>query len=74
MGRSDRPGAQHHPAGFDVENLAAAFGFDADGLAIPDQDLPDEHSAPHRQVQVVAHRIEMRHRRAHPHAIDVIRR
>ena len=74
VGRSDRTGAQHHPAGFDLEHLAAAFGFHADGLAILDQDLADEHPAPHRQVQMVAHRIEMRHGRAHAHAVDVVRR
>ena len=66
MGRSDRPGAQHHPVGFDPEHLPAAFGFHADGLAVLDHDLADEHPAPHRQVQMVAHRTEMRHRSAHP--------
>ena len=59
--------------GFDLEYLPAAFGFHADGLAILDQDLPDEHAAPHRQVQMVAHRIEMRHGSAHSHAVDVVR-
>ena len=73
LGRSDRPGAQHHAARLDVEYLSSAFGFDADGLAILDQDLPDEHPAPHRQVQMVAHRIEMRHGRAHSHAVDIVR-
>ena len=74
MRRSDRAGAQHHPAGFDPEHLAAAFGFDADRLAVLDQDLADEHPAPHRQVQMMAHRIEVRHRGAHPDAVDVVRR
>src|SRR5271169_6965430 len=32
--RSDRPGAQHYPVGSDLKYLPAAFGFDADGLAI----------------------------------------
>src|SRR5580704_11844940 len=53
--RSDRAGAQHHPVGFHTEHLAAAFGFHADGLAILDHDLPDEHPAAHRQVQMMAH-------------------
>lgn len=55
MRRSDRPGAQHHSVRFDLEHLAAAFGFHADGLAILDHDLPDEHPTPHRQVQMMAH-------------------
>jgi hypothetical protein len=73
VGRSDRPGAQHHPVGFDGEHLAPAFGFHADGLSILDHDLPDEHPAPHRQVQAVAHRLKMRDRRAHAHPIQVVR-
>ena len=31
VGRFDRPGAQHHPVGFDGEHLPPAFGFHADG-------------------------------------------
>src|ERR1700751_2099668 len=33
-----------------IEYFALAFGFLADGLAILDYDLPDKHTAPHRQV------------------------
>ena len=73
VGRFDRPGAQHHPVGCDGEHLPPAFGFYTDGLAILDHDLPDEHPAPHRQVQIVAHRLEMRERHAHAHAVQVIR-
>src|SRR5262249_17699625 len=54
VGRFDRPGAQHHPVGFDGEHLTPAFSFHTDGLAILDHDLPDEHPAPHRQVPIVA--------------------
>ena len=48
--RSDRADAKHHAVGFDMEYFAPAFGFLADGLAILDYDLPDKHTAPHRQV------------------------
>ena len=34
MWRADRSGAQHDPASFDLEHLAATFGFDADRLTI----------------------------------------
>jgi hypothetical protein len=74
MGRPDRPGAQHYPVGLDVENLPAAFGLGADGLAVLDHNFPDEYPAPHRQVQIRAHRIEMRQRSAHSNAIQIIRR
>jgi hypothetical protein len=56
VSHSDRPGAQHDPAGFNVEHLPPALGFNADGLAILDHDFPDEHAAPYRQVQMLAHR------------------
>jgi len=72
--RADRPGAQHHPVGGNREHLAAAFGFHADGSGPLKQDLPDVHPAPHRQVQPVAHRHEIRQRCAHAHAIDIVRR
>src|ERR1700730_10453467 len=71
--RSDRPGAQHHLIGLDAEHLAAAFGFDAHGPAVFDHDPTDEYSAPYRQVQMVADRIEVRHRRAHPDPVGVVR-
>ena len=72
MGRSDSAGAQHHAAAVDPEHLAAAFGFDADSLAVLDHDLADKDPASHRQVEIVAHRIEMRQGGAHPHAIDIV--
>src|SRR6202040_1815333 len=73
MGRPDRPGAQHYPVGLDVENLSTAFGFDARGRAILDHNFSDEYLAPHRQIQIMAHRTEMRHRGAHSYAAEVIR-
>src|SRR5712691_13359079 len=73
LGRSDGPSAQHHTVGFDGEHLAPAFGFHADGPYILEHHLPDEHPAPHRQVQTVTHRLEMRDRRAHAHAVQVVR-
>src|SRR5271163_4269373 len=36
VGRSDRSGAQDYPVSLEVENLPAAFGFDADGPAVLD--------------------------------------
>ena len=72
--RTDRAGAQHHPAGVDAEQLAAAFGFDADGAAVLDHDPADEDAAAHGQVQVMANRVEKRHRGADPDTIDVVRR
>ena len=60
------------PLGIDSKHLPVTFGFHADGRAVLDHDLADKHPAPHRQIQMMAHRIEMRHRRAHPHAVDVV--
>src|SRR5689334_13403186 len=74
MRRSDRPGAQYYPVGLDVENLPTACGFDAGDLAVLDHNFPNEHFPPHRQIQIMAHRIEMRHRSAHPDAVQIIRR
>src|SRR6201981_680192 len=74
MRRSDRPGAQLYAVWLDVENLATACRLDADALAILDRNLPDEHLSPHRQIQIMAHRIEMRHRSAHSDAVQIVRR
>src|SRR5690349_11164917 len=74
MRRSDRSGAQHYPIGLDVENLPTTFGFDADDLAILDRNFPDQHFPSHRQIQIMAHRIEMRHRSAHSDTVQIIRR
>ena len=56
-----------------VKHLPTALGFHTHGLAILDHDLPDKHPAPHRQIQIVAHRIEMRESHAHAHPVQVIR-
>ena len=74
MRRPDRAGAQHDPVSFDLEYFSAAFGFDADGPAVLDQDLANKDMASHRQVQIMPHRIEMPHSGAHPDAVYVIRR
>ena len=74
LGRSDRPRGQHHPVGIDLEHCPRAFGFDADGPAILDNDLADKYPTAHRQVQIVAHRVEMRQSGAHSDTFNIIRR
>src|SRR5262249_27565599 len=43
------------------------------GLTVLNQDLADEYPPSHCQVQIMTHRLEMRQRRAHAHAVDVVR-
>jgi hypothetical protein len=73
VGRSDCTGAQYDAVRFDMEHLSTAVGYHAGGPPILDDNLPDEDSASHCQVQMVAHGTEMRHGSTHSHAIQVIR-
>ena len=73
VGRFDSPGAQHNPLRFNIENLAAAFHLDTDGLQVLEQYLPDENPSPHRQVKMVAHGIQVSNSGAHSPTVQVVR-
>src|SRR5437870_13171163 len=73
MGRLDRPGAQHHPFRFDGEYLAPAFHFHTDRRFLLEQHPPDEHVAPHGEVETMAPRMQVGDGGAHPPPIQVVR-